>query len=136
MKTAIVTTTAMPRQGAGGIGRSNSSGGPPWICSSRMCLRKNIRGRRSLSLKLEINEGITGSLSENNSARHHRADGSDRPCWQAHYSGFKAVLAHRPVQRDDTGGDDSDLEQFAGGKNHVAMLVLTEHASEHSTGHG
>ena len=51
--TTIVTTTAIPRQGAGGIGRSNSRGGPPWICSSREGLRKNKRGSRTRLLKIE-----------------------------------------------------------------------------------
>ena len=45
-------------------------GGPPWICSARDGFRKNNRGRRSRSLKLEINERITGSLSKNNCAGH------------------------------------------------------------------
>ena len=75
----MVMTTAIPRHGTGGIGRSNSSGGPPWICSARDGFRKNKRGRRSRSLKLEINERIASSLSKNDRTRHERPDGGDGP---------------------------------------------------------
>src|SRR5207244_12123978 len=47
--------------------RSNSNGGPPWICSSRVGLRKNMRGKRSRCLKLEINEGDRKSTRLNSS---------------------------------------------------------------------
>src|SRR5438477_12920390 len=77
--TTRTTTTVIPRHGTGGIGRSNSSGGPPWICSARDGFRKNSRGRRSRSLKLEINERITGSLSKNNCAGHQRPGGGNGP---------------------------------------------------------
>src|SRR2546421_11001098 len=68
--TTRTTTTVIPRHGTGGIGRSNSSGGPPWICSARDGFRKNSRGKRSRSLKLEINERINGSLSKKKCASH------------------------------------------------------------------
>src|SRR5438093_13447306 len=106
----MVTTTAIPRQGAGGIGRSNSRGGPPWICSSREGLRKNKRGSRSRSLKLEIDERITVSLSENDRARHRGADRSDCPVRQTHYRGLKRVIAHPPMHRDQSGSHASNLQ--------------------------
>src|SRR5437762_13476678 len=101
----MVTTTAIPRQGAGGIGRSNSRGGPPWICSSREGLRKNKRGSRSRSLKLEIDERITVPLSENDRARHRGPDHGDRPLRQTHYGGLNSVIVHRPMHRDQSDGD-------------------------------
>src|ERR1041385_5172946 len=127
--TTIVITTVTPRHGAGGIGRSNSSGGPPWICSSRVSLRKNIRGNRSRCLKLEINEGITGSLSENDGERHDRADRGDGPCRQPDDGGFKTFVAHRPMHPHHAGGDDRDLKQLARGQNHVAARMAAEHSA-------
>src|ERR1043166_2493899 len=124
-------TTAIPRHGAGGIGRSNSRGGPPWICSSRVGLRKNIRGRRSRSLKLEINEGITGSLSENNGKGHERSDGRDCPCGETHHRGFERFVAHRPVQANHTGADDCDLKKLARRQNHVAVRMTAKHSGQH-----
>src|SRR6478672_7011873 len=108
--TTMVTTTAIPRQGAGGIGRSNSRGGPPWICSSREGLRKNKRGRRRRSLKLEIDERITASLSNNDGTYHRGSDGCDRPGWQTHHRRLKRVIAHCPMHRDQTGGDGSNFQ--------------------------
>src|SRR5438067_1872261 len=60
----------MPRQANCGIGRTYSSGGPPCTLSSCEGLRKNNRGRRSLRLKLEIDEGIAASLSQDDGAGH------------------------------------------------------------------
>src|SRR5206468_8056627 len=129
----MVMTTAIPRHGAGGIGRSNSSGGPPWICSSRVGLRKNIRARRSRCLKLEINEGITGSLSENDGERHDGADGSDRPRGQTYHRAFETCVAHCPMHRNHTKADDSYLQQFARAQNHVAVRMAAEHSAQHPT---
>src|SRR5438105_8998749 len=134
--TTIVMTTAIPRQGAGGIGRSNSSGGPTWICSSRVGRRKNMRGKRSRCLKLEINEGITSSLSENNRESHDRADRGDRPGRQTDHRGFKTFLPHRPMHPDQSDAYDSDLQQFAGSENHVAIGMAAEHSAQHSAGDG
>src|SRR5436305_5971186 len=106
----MVTTTAIPRQGAGGIGRSNSRGGPPWICSSREGLRKNKRGSRSRSLKLEIDERITVSLSENDCARHRGPDRGDYPVRHLHYRCLKRVIAHCPMHRNHTDGNASNLQ--------------------------
>src|SRR4029077_19448469 len=106
--TTIVTTTAIPRQGAGGIGRSNSRGGPPWICSSREGLRENKRGSRSRSLKLEIDERITASLSENDGTYHRGPDRPDRQRRQTHHCRLKRVIAHGPMHRDHTGSDGSN----------------------------
>ena len=68
--TISTTTTVIPRHGSCGIGRSYSRGGPPCTLSTCGGLRKNKRGSRSLSLKLEVDEGIAVSLSENNGAGH------------------------------------------------------------------
>src|SRR5438045_2687740 len=108
--TAMVTTTAIPRQGAAGIGRSNSRGGPPWICSSREGLRKNKRGSRRRFLKLEIDERITASLSNNDGTYHRGPDRGDRPRRQTHHCRLKRVIAHGPMHRYDTGGDASNLQ--------------------------
>ena len=35
---------------------------------------------------------------------------------------------------DQADGDDSDLQQFARGKNRVAMRMSAEHSAQHSTG--
>src|SRR2546423_2063865 len=107
--TTTVVTTAIPRQGAGGIGRSNSRGGPPWISSSREGLRKNKRGSRRRSLKLEIDERITASLSDNDGTYHRGPDGRDCPGRQTHHCRLKCVIAHRPMHRDQTSGDASNL---------------------------
>src|SRR6476646_2956179 len=130
--TTIVTTTAIPRQGAGGIGRSNSRGGPPWICSSREGLRKNKRGSRRRSLKLEIDERITASLSDNDGTYHCGPDGRNRPGRHTHYRRLKCVIAHRPMHRDQTGGDASNLQQLTRGKHRVTVWMLAEHTPEHS----
>src|SRR4030095_4032398 len=108
--TTMVITTAIPREGAGGIGRSNSRGGPPWICSSREGLRKNKRGSRRRSLKLEIDECITASLSDNDGTYHSGPDGRDRPGRQTHHRRLKRVVAHGPMHRDHAGGDASNLQ--------------------------
>src|SRR5438034_398778 len=52
------------------VRRSSSSGGPPCTLSASFGLRKNKRGSRSMRLKLEVDEGIAGSLSENDGTRH------------------------------------------------------------------
>src|SRR5580765_3735411 len=130
--TTMVTTMAIPPQGAGGIGRSNSRGGPPWICSSREGLRKNKRGSRRRSLKLEIDERITASLSDNDGTYHRGPHGRDRPGRQTHYRRLKRLVAHNPMHRDQTGGDASNLQQFTSGKNRIAAWVLAEHTAEHS----
>src|SRR5207248_316486 len=130
--TTIVTTTAIPRQGAGGMGRSNSRGGPPWICSSREGLRKNKRGSRRRSLKLEIDERITASLSDNDGTYHSGPARRDHPRRQTHHCRLKRVVAHRPMHRDHTGGDGSNLQQFTRGKNRIAVWMLAKHPAEHS----
>src|SRR5437762_13879244 len=106
--TRIVTTTAIPRHGAGGMGRSNSRGGPPWICSSREGWRKNKRGSRRRFLKLEIDERITASLSNNDGAYHRGPDRGDRPGRQTHHRRLKRVIAHGPMHRYDAGRDASN----------------------------
>src|SRR5437763_15249428 len=108
--TAMVTTTAIPRQGAGGIGRSNSRGGPPWICSSREGLRKNKRGSRRRFLKLEIDERITASLSNNDATYHRGPHGGDGPGRQPHHSRPNRFIAQNPWHQEQTSGNASSWQ--------------------------
>src|SRR5436853_6964614 len=93
--TTSTTTTVIPRHWIGGIGRSNSIGGPPWICSARDGFRKNNRGRRSRSLKLEINEGITRSLSKNYCASHQRPEGGHDPARKTRHLSLDITVMQR-----------------------------------------
>src|SRR6266403_2977352 len=131
--TTSTTTTVIPRHGTGGIGRSNSSGGPPWICSARDGFRKNNRGRRSRSLKLEINEGITASLSKNNCADHQRPGRGHDPARQTGHRCFDITITERAVDADHANGHARDLEHFARGEKGIAVSVPAEHSGEHST---
>src|ERR1044072_8737676 len=95
--TMIATITVMPRHGIGGIGRTNSKGGPPCTLSASVGCRKNKRGRRSLFLKLEVDEGITVSLSKNNGAGHQSPSRRDNPTREPSHCGFDVAVTQRPM---------------------------------------
>src|SRR6185312_15415147 len=95
--TVIATITVMPRHGIGGIGRSNSKGGPPCTLSASVGCRKNKRGRRSLFLKLEVDEGITGSLCKNNGAGHQGPGRGDDPTREPSHRGFDVAVTEHPM---------------------------------------
>src|SRR6266576_7156139 len=134
--TTSATTTVIPRHGTEGIGRSNSSGGPPWTLSALVGFRKNIRGRRRRSLKLEIDEGIAVSLSKNDGAGHERPGCGHHRARQARHRGFDVAIAQPAVRQNHTDRNDADLPHFAGGKNGVAVSVSAKHAGEHPPGDG
>src|SRR5438477_6648389 len=98
--TMIATMTVMPRHGIGGIGRSNSKGGPPCTLSASVGCRKNKRGRRSLFLKLEVDEGITVSLGKNNGASHQRPRRCNNPTWEPSQRGFNVAVTSRTMHRN------------------------------------
>src|SRR5882762_7446291 len=125
--TTSTTTTVMPRHGIGGIGRSNSRGGPPCTLSLSVGLRKNKRGSRRMRLKLEVDEGIAISLSENDGASHQGPGSGYDPARQTCYRGFDVAVPQRPMHQHHAGSDDGDLQHFAGGKNGVALGVSTKH---------
>src|SRR5439155_355804 len=108
-KTTTTTTTAMPRHGICGIGRSYSSGGPPWTLSASVGGRKNKRGSRSMRLKLEVDEGITGSLCKNDGTRHQGPCRGYNPPWQTRYRGFDVDVAQRPMRKHHEKCYDADL---------------------------
>src|SRR5437773_1430035 len=97
----------MPRHGICGIGRSNSSGGPPWTLSASVGGRKNKRGSRSMRLKLEVDEGITGSLCKNDGTRHQGPCRGYNPPWQTRYRGFDVDVAQRPMRKHHEGCYDA-----------------------------
>src|ERR1700736_1124068 len=134
--TTSTTTTVMPRHGIGGIGRSYSSGGTPCTLSLGVGLRKNKRGSRSMRLKLEVDEGIAVSLSENNGASHQGPGRGYDPTRQTGYRRFDVAVPQRPMHQHHAGGDDGDLQHFAGGKNGVALGVSAKHAAQHARGDG
>src|SRR5204863_15741 len=82
---------------------------------------KNKRGSRSLRLKLEVDEGIAVSLSENDSAGHQGPGRGHDPARQTRYGRFDVALAHRPMHQNHADRDDTDLQHFAGCKNGVAI---------------
>ena len=98
--------------------------------------RKNKRGSRSMRLKLEVDEGIAVSLSENDGARHQGPGRGHNPARQTRHRGFDVGLAQRPVREHHEEGDDADLQHFARGQNRVAMRVPAEHSAQHSRGDG
>jgi len=55
-------------------------------------LRKNKRGSRSRFLKLEIDERITASLSENDGTYHRGPNRGDRPGRQTHHCRLKCAI--------------------------------------------
>src|SRR6266550_880059 len=132
--TISTTTTVIPRQGACGIGRSYSRGGPPCTRSISGGLLKNNRGRRRMRLKLEVDEGIAASLSENNRTGHKGPYRCDNPARQTHYGGFDIAIAQRPMHENHPGGDERDLQHFTRSKNCVAVRVSAKHAAQHSRG--
>src|ERR1700682_2241910 len=134
--TTRTTTTVMPRHGIGGIGRSNSRGGPPCTLSLSVGLRKNKRGSRRMRLKLEVDEGIAISLSENDGASHQGPGRGYDPARQTRYGGFDVAITQRPMQQHHAGGDDGDLQHFARGKNDVAVSVSAKHTAQHAGGDG
>src|SRR6266404_468899 len=132
--TTSTTTTVMPRHGIVGIGRSYSSGGPPCTLSLGVGLRKNKRGSRRMRLKLEVDEGIAVSLSENDRASHQSPGRGYDPAWQTRHRGFDVAVPQRPMQQHHAGGDDGDLQHFARGKDGVAVRVAAKHAAQHAGG--
>src|SRR6266545_5088610 len=134
--TISTTATVMPRQANCGIGRTYSRGGPPCTLSTCVGLRKNNRGRRSLRLKLEIDEGIAASLSQDDGAGHE----GPRPCYnparQTHHGRFDVAIAQGPVHENHPGGDKGDLHHFTRRKNGVAVRMSTKHTAQHSRSDG
>src|SRR4030095_7545076 len=128
------TTTVMTRQGSWGIGRAHSRGGTPCTLSSGVVLRKNSRGRLSLSLKLEVDEGIAASLSENYSAGHEGPCRCYNPARQTHHGRFDIAIAQGPVHENHPGGDERDLQHFTRRKNGVAVRMSATHPVQHSRG--
>src|SRR2546421_6407311 len=99
----------MPRHGICGIGRSNSSGGPPCTLSTSVGVRKNKRGSRSMRLKLEVDEGIAASLRENDGAGHQSPCRGYNPPRQARHRAFDVGLAPRPMRKPHEESYDADL---------------------------
>src|ERR1700731_1332152 len=126
--TTSTTTTVMPRHGIGGIGRSYSSGGPPCTLSLGVGLRKNKRGSRRMRLKLEVDEGIAVSLSENDGAGHQGPRRGHAPARQMRHGRFDVALAQRPMHQNHEERDNPDLQHFMGRKNGVAVRVSAKHA--------
>src|SRR5438067_13730802 len=107
--TISTTTTVIPRHSSLWIGRSYSRGGPPCTLSNCDGLRKNNRGRRSLRLKLEVDEGIAVSLSENDGAGHQGPCGGHDPARQTGHGRFDVAIAQRPMHKNHARGDKRDL---------------------------
>ena len=99
-------------------------------------LRKNKRGSRSLCLKLEVDEGIAVSLSENDGAGHHGPCPCYNPARQTHHGRFDVAVAQRPMHENHASGDERDLQHFTCSKNSVAVGVSAKHAAQHSGGDG
>src|SRR5882757_20653 len=127
--TISTTVTVMPRQANCGIGRTYSSGGPPCTLSTCVGLRKNNRGRRSLRLKLEIDEGIAASLGQDDGAGHEGPCCCYNPARQTHHGRFDVAIAQGPVHENHPGGDEGDLQYFTCRKNGVAVRMSTKHAA-------
>src|SRR5215470_13645160 len=132
--TISTTATVMPCHGNSGIGRTYSSGGPPWMLSTSGGFLKNNRGRRSLRLKLEVDKGITISLSQDDGARHEGPPGCHKPRRRTHHSRFDIRIAQEPVHEDHPAGDKSDLKHLASGENGVTVRMPTKHAPQHPPG--
>src|SRR5262249_18714667 len=126
--TISTTATVMPCHGNSGIGRTYSSGGPPWMLSISGGFLKNNRGRRSLGLKLEIDEGITISLSKDYGARHESPPGCHKPRRCTHHSCFDIGIAQKPVDKNHPGGHKSDLKHLASSENGVTVRMPTKHS--------
>src|SRR2546423_7318988 len=124
----------MSRHGSCGIGRSYSRGGPPCTLSVSVGCLKNNRGRRSLRLKLEVDEGIAASLSENDGAGHERPCGCYDPARRTHHGGFDIAIAQKPMHQNHSGGHKRDLQHFARSKNGVPVRMPAKHAAQHSRG--
>src|SRR6476646_8174166 len=124
----------MSRQGSCGIGRSYSCGGPPCTLSVSVGCLKNNRGRRSLRLKLEVDEGIAASLSENDGAGHERPRGCNEPARQTRHGGFDIAIAQKPMHKNHPRSDKRDLQHLARGKNGVAVRMSAKHAAQHPRG--
>ena len=75
----VMTTANASAMVPAGSGAQTPSAGHREFASALVGVRKNSRGSRSRCLKLEINEGIAASLSENDRAHHDGADGGDGP---------------------------------------------------------
>src|SRR5437762_11730400 len=99
----------MPREGTSGIGRSYSRGGPPFTRSISGGVLKNNRGRRSLRLKWEVDEGIAVSLSEDDGKGHEGPCRCYNPVGQTHQRWFDSAIAQRPVQESDAVSDERYL---------------------------
>src|SRR6476659_1612084 len=99
----------MPRHGICGIGRSNSSGGPPWTLSASVGWRKNKCGSRRMRLKLEVDEGIAASLSENDGTRHRGASRGHNQRRQTGTVTFVMGLAHWSLRKHHEESYDADL---------------------------
>src|SRR5262245_52006254 len=132
--TIRTTASVMPRQDNSGTGRTYSSGGPPWMLSTSGGFLKNNRGRRSLRLKLEVDKGITISLSQDDGARHESPPGCHNPGRRTHHSRFDIRIAQEPVHENHPAGDKSDLKHLASGENGVTIRMSTKHAPQHSRG--
>ena len=63
---------------------------------------KNNRGRRSLRLKLEVDEGITVSLSKDDGAGHERPCRCHNPARQTHHGCFDIAIAQGPVHEQSS----------------------------------
>src|SRR2546423_205686 len=132
--TINATATGISRHDSCGIGRWYSRGGPPCTLSVSVGCLKNNRGRRSLRLKLEVDEGIAASLSKNNGAGHECPCGCYDPARRTHHGGFDIAIAQKPVHKNHPGGDKRDLQHFARGKNGVPVPMSAKHAAQHSRG--
>src|SRR5581483_7504282 len=97
-------------------------------------LLKNSRGKRSLRLKLEIDERITVSLSENNRARHEGPYCRYHPRGGTHHCCFEVAIAQGPMHKNHARCDKPDLKYFAGGEDRAALGMSPKHALQHSPG--
>ena len=89
-----------------------------------------------MRLKLEVDEGIAVSLSENDGAGHQGPGSGHDPARQTRHRRFDVDFAQRPVREHHEESHDADLQHFARGQNRVAVRVAAEHAAQHSRGDG
>src|SRR5258705_5736622 len=134
--TISTTATVMPRHGNRGIGRTYSRGGPPCMLSISGGFLKNNRGRRSLRLKLEVDERITVTLSENDGEAHERQGRCNNPARRTHHGCFDVGIAQGPVHENHSAGHKRDLQHLTRGKNGVAVRMSTKHPPQHSRSDG